>query len=156
MSQRGLAAIQWLVEAGRTASIRGVCWLGSRMRRGRSPVSVTVVIADRRRRRLQRQLRGGVRQLQRTFGEQPLIVLVQERLDGGRRAGRHSVHRFPDGRLATVIRLALTLDQRRQTVDELLAALVDEYVALHDSTSNVAGLEALFADLGTARNGVPG
>jgi len=61
------------------------------------------------------------------------------------------VHQRPDGTPATVIRLALMLDQHRLTVDELLAALVDEYVSLHEPTPNAAGLEALFTELGAAR-----
>jgi hypothetical protein len=65
------------------------------------------------------------------------------------------VHQRPDGTPATVIRLALTLGEHRLTVDELLAALVDEYVSLHEPTPNAAGLEALFTELGAARNGVP-
>jgi len=109
----------------------------------------------RQRHRLQRRLQGGVRQLQRTFGPQPLTVVVQERLDGGRRAGCHRVYQRPDGTPTTLIRLALTLGEHRLTVDELLAALVDECVAMQDPPPSTGGFEALFADLGAARNGVP-
>ena len=142
--------------AGGAVIGRAVCRVWRRLLPRTQPVSVIVVIADQRRgRHLQRRLSVGVRQLQHMFGQPPLTIVVQERLDGGQRAGCHMVHQRPDGTPATVIRLALTLGEHRLTVDEVLAALVDEYVALHESTPNAAGLEALFTELGAARNGVP-
>jgi len=119
-------------------------------------VAIIVVIADQRRgRHLQRRLSVGVRQLQHMFGQPPLTIVVQERLDGGRRAGCHRVYQRPDGTPTTLIRLALTLGEHPLTVDEVLAALVDECVALQDPPPPTGGFEALFADLGAARNGVP-
>ena len=155
MSQRYVVALQRLLRVGKAAG----AWFANRaksgMRRSRSPAAVTVVIADRRRRRqLQRRLCAGVRQLQRAFGEQPLIVVAQERLASGQRAGCHLTHRWSDGTPVAVIRLALTLEQHRLTVDELLASLVDQYVAVHTPEVSAPGLEALFADLGAARDGV--
>ncbi len=156
MSQRYPSGLHRLVAVGQAVGGRVACRVWRRLVPQAMPVSIIVVIADRRQRhRLQRRLQGGVRQLQRTFGPQPLTVVVQERLDGGQRAGCHMVHQRPDGTPATVIRLALTLGEHRLTVDELLAALVDEYVSLHEPTPNAAGLEALFTELGAARNGVP-
>jgi hypothetical protein len=135
---------------------RAVCRVWRRLVPRTIPVTIIVVIADQRRgRRLQRRLSVGVRQLQHGFGQQPLTIVVQERLDGGRRAGCHRVYQRPDGTPTTLIRLALTLGERRLTVDEMLALLADECVSLQDPPSPTGGFEALFADLGAARNGVP-
>lgn len=142
--------------AGAAAVGRAVSRLWRRLLPRTQPIPIIVVIADRRRgRHLQRRLSVGVRQLQHTFGPQPLTIVVQERLDGGRRAGCHQQYQRPDGTPTTLIRLALTPGEHRLTVDELLAALVDEYAALQDPPPPTGGFEALFADLGAARDGVP-
>ncbi|GEM_PF-6023660 len=155
MPQHGLPAIKRLA-AIRAAGVRLVRGIWRRWRHQQAMVCVTVVIASRRRRwRVRRHLRAGARQLQCAFGELPLIVVAQERLDGGRRSRCHTSYLRADGTPAAVIRLALTLDQQRLTIDELLAALVDEYVALPGPAPTAAGLEELFADLGAARDGVP-
>lgn len=155
MSRLGVLALTRLLRVGKATGVWFVGRVRSGIRRARSPVSVVVVIADRRhRRQLRRRLHAGVRQLQGAFGEQPLIVVAQERLVGGQSAGSHLTYRWPDGTTGVVIRLALTLEQHRLTVDELLASLVDEYVAVHAPGASAAGLGALFADLGAARDGV--
>ncbi len=116
-------------------------------------VSISVMLSDRwHRRRLERCLHVGVRQIQRTFGAEPLAIIVQERLDGGRPTRRRSCHRG-SGDTVHTIQLALVHDQHRVTVDELLAALVDEVVALHTVAPTVAELDALLTNVGTTPRG---
>jgi len=117
-------------------------------------VSISVVLSDRwHRRRLERCLHVGVRQLQRTFGAEPLALIVQERLDSGRPTRRRSCHRIAGDTVHT-IQLALVHDQQRVTVDELLAALVDEMVALHTVAPTVAELDALLTNVGITPRGI--
>jgi hypothetical protein len=157
LTQLRSPALLCRLAAGTAAAGRAVSRVWRRLLPQTRPVPIIVVIADRRRgRRLRRRLAVGVRQLQLTFGQLPLTIVVQERLDGGRRVGCHRVCQRPDGTPTTLIRLALTLGEHHLTVDELLAALVDECVALQDPLPHATGFEALFADLGAARNGVPG
>ncbi len=116
-------------------------------------VSISVVLSDRwHRRRLERCLHSGVQQLQRTFGAEPLALIIQERLDGGRPIRRRSCHRG-SGDTVHTIQLALVHDQHRVTVDELLAALVDEVVALHTVAPTVAELDALLTNVGITPRG---
>lgn len=156
MTQLRSPALLCRLAAGRAVVSRAVYRVWRRLVPQTMPVTIIVLIADQRRgRRLQRRLSLGVRQLQHGFGQPPLTIVVQERLDGGRRSGCHRMYQRPDGTPTTLIRLALRLGEHRLTVDELLAALVDECVALHDPPPLTGGFEALFADLGAARHGVP-
>jgi hypothetical protein len=103
--------------------------------RGRPATPIEVLVVDRARRRtVERQLRAGLRRLERLLpagSPQRLVVVVQQTIEEDRPvAGCVQVARQPNGTGCAVVRLALQVDGRRLTPDELLAALCDRWLAL--------------------------
>ncbi len=106
------------------------------------PVPVEVLVADRTRRRLvERELRGGLHRLQRAL-DAPLptglAIVVQQVIATDRQlAGCYQVGQRSDGSCFALVRLALQVNGRRLTTDELLAALAEQYIGLvgRDSAS---------------------
>jgi len=125
-----------------------------------SPIPVVVLVGNQQvQGSLRRPLSRGVRRLSQLLGgDLPAdLIVVQEVLDGGTVRGCCCTLPRPDGSCATVIRLALRVDQRRLTTDELLAALADQCLVMLTGASrpealrllpasppNLNGLEALF------------
>jgi hypothetical protein len=119
---------------GALASVRSAlarAWLVLH-RRPATPIEVLVV--DRTRRRgLERQLGVGLRRLERLLPPPTpgrLAVVVQQSIAGDPApTGCVQVAELPDGTRRTVLRVALVVDGRRLTPDELLAALCDQWLA---------------------------
>lgn len=137
----------------RTRSAWGAAWLaavGARIasivRRARQalcswrhPVPVEVLLTDRgRRRALEGELRAGLRQLRRALGTPlpaNLAVVVQQVIRTDRQlAGCYQVGQREDGARFALIRLAVQVNGRRLSTDELLAALAEQCIGLmiHD------------------------
>jgi hypothetical protein len=98
-------------------------------------VPVEVLIADRTRRRmLERELRRGLRRLQRALGAPlpaGLAIVVQQVIATNRQlAGCYQLGQRPDGSRFALVRLALQVNGRRLTTEELLAALAEQYIGL--------------------------
>jgi hypothetical protein len=96
---------------------------------------VEIVIVDAARRAtLKRELRWGLRQLQGLLGE-PLpadvAVLVQHVIPGQAQvAGCYQIGTRADGARFALIRLALQVNGKRLSSDELLAALAEQCIGL--------------------------
>jgi len=109
-------------------------------------IPVEVLVGNRQQQRaLRRSLVHGVRRLRVLLGgDLPAdLVVVQEVLDAGKARGCHCTVRRPDGSSATVIRLALHVEGRRVTTDELLAALADQCLVLLARTPHPGALRLL-------------
>jgi len=101
-------------------------------------IPVEILVADgRRRRRLKREVRTGLRQLRRVLGssfpahvtivvQQAVCPAAAERL----LAGCAHVGTRPDGTRFAHVRLALQVDGHELTVDEVLAALAEQCIGL--------------------------
>ena len=110
------------------------------LRRWRRPIPVEILVADRaRHRRLQRDLRLGLRRLERALGGSfptDVAVVVQQVICTDRQlAGCYQLGHRPGSGGFALIRLALQVDGRRIETDELLAALAEQCIglALHGS-----------------------
>lgn len=104
-----------------------------RYRKRRCPVEV--LIAGRmRRRRLERALRHGLRRLEHALGEASsteIAVIVQQVITTDRQlAGCYQTGLRPDGTRLTLIRLALEVDGRQLSIDELLAVLAEACIGV--------------------------
>lgn len=108
-------------------------WRSFRCRRRSVPVEVLVEDAARRL-ALRRTLLTALRQLERTLGGRPptrLAVVVQQFVRTDRElAGCYQVWQTADGSRPALIRLALQVDGRALSTDELLSALGEQYVGL--------------------------
>jgi hypothetical protein len=106
-------------------------------------VPIQVLLVDgRRRRAVERDLAAGLRRIRRALGRplpDGLAVLVQDVLHGGSSAGCHARGADADGRPLALVRLALRIDGRAVTRDELLAALAEQVLALALSGAESAG-----------------
>jgi hypothetical protein len=96
---------------------------------------VEVLVADRTRRRIaERELRRGLHRLQRALGAPlpvELAIVVQQVIVTDRQlAGCYQVGQRPNGSRFALMRLALQVNGRRLTTDELLAALAEQYIGL--------------------------
>ena len=143
------------------------CWLWIILRP--SPIPIEVVSGDRAcRRRWQHVLGNGVRRLQRLTGAPTapaLALLVVDSLPDGQRAALSPLRRRGDGRTIQLVRLALSVPERRLAPDEVLAVLTEQYLAVtvppktRTAPTAVPGADAarqvatMLADLGSARNG---
>lgn len=125
---------RWLaaVRARCAALLRRAWWA---VRRWRRPVPVEILVTDRARRRaLERELRSGMRRLRRALGAplpDELAVVVQQVISAERQlAGCYQTGQRPDGTRFALVRLALQVNGRRLSPDELLAALAEQCIGL--------------------------
>ncbi len=127
-------ALKLIRAAGRLPHLgMQVCRSLRRWHRRRIPVEV--VIADRSRRStLGRELTWGLRRLRRILGDilpSTLAVVAQQVIATDHQlAGCYQVGQRPDGTRFALIRLALQVNGRRLTTDELLAVLAEQCIAL--------------------------
>ena len=96
---------------------------------------IEVVLADKTRRRsLKRELARTVRRLQNVFGEllpSDVIVVVQQAIPGERElAGCCQLAQRPNRHRFALVRLALQVNGKRLSTDEVLAALTEQLVGL--------------------------
>ena len=115
------------------AALLGRAWRA--VRRWRRPVPVEVLVSDRTRRRaLERELRRGLRRLRHVLGAPlpaELAVIVQQVIATERQlAGCSQLGQRPDGTRFALVRLALQVNGRRLSTDELLAALAEQCIGL--------------------------
>ncbi len=125
---RWLAAVRTRCVAFVSRARRTIC-------RWRRRVPVEILIADRAKRRLlERELRYGLRRLQRALGAPlpaELAVVVQQVIATERQlAGCYQFGQRPDGTRFALVRLALQVNGRRASTDELLAALAEQCVGI--------------------------
>ncbi|MCL5108045.1 MAG: hypothetical protein M1401_04120 [Chloroflexi bacterium] len=111
----------------------GNLWRSYRCRRRAVPVEV-LVEDPARRLALRRTLLTALRQLERTMGGRPptrLAVVVQQFINTDHElAGCYQVWQTADGSRSALIRLALQVDGRPLSTDDLLSALGEQYVDL--------------------------
>ncbi len=98
-------------------------------------IPIEVVLADQvRRRALKREVARTVRSLQRILGELlpgDVVVVVQQAIPAEQElAGCCQLAQRPDQRRFALIRLALQVDGRRLSTDEVLATLAEQCVGL--------------------------
>ena len=127
-------------------------WIARHLPRRR--IRVEVVIVDQARRKaLQRQLSVGLRQLQWLFGDQPptdVAVLVQQVIPLDRQmAGCCQVTTRADGRRLALIRLALEVNGRRLSADEVLAALAEQCLGLAQQDAQTTAVVPVDLDPGS-------
>ena len=125
--------VRWLPAAGRR--LRPVLHLIRRAWRRHGRVPVAVVVADRAQRRsLERELRAALSRLERVLGRPwpaDTAIIVQKVVCTDRQlAGCSQIGQRPDGARFVLIRLALQVNGRRLSTDELLAALVEQCVGV--------------------------
>jgi len=109
-------------------------WLWRRLGFRQRRIPVEVLIADRNRRRtLERELHAGINRLQRVLGiplPPHVAVVVQQVIRTDRQlAGCYQVS-SAGGVRCSLIRLALEVNGKRLTIDELLAALAEQCIGL--------------------------
>jgi hypothetical protein len=115
--------------------IRAACLRGKSLLRSRRGIPVEVVVADApRRRAIQREVRRALHQLRRALGSDlppDLVVMVQQTVTTDHPlAGCFQTHQRADGTRAHLVRLALHVEGRRLSTDDVLAALVDACVGI--------------------------
>jgi hypothetical protein len=133
-SKRLVAGRRWLADA-RSRWAAGLRRAWQAICRWRRPVPVEVLIVDRTRRRmLEQELLRGLHRLQRVLGAPlpaGLAIVIQQVIATDRQlAGCYQVGQRPDGNRFALVRLALQVNGRRLTTDELLSALAEQYVGL--------------------------
>lgn len=106
----------------------------------RRPIPVEVLFTDpNQRRTLEREVRRCLRQLHRALGPDfpvGLAVIVQHTvMTDHQLAGCFHIRHRTGGASGALVRLALQIDGRRRTIDEILATLADACVSLADPSS---------------------
>ncbi|HEY8745267.1 MAG TPA: hypothetical protein VIU62_19425 [Chloroflexota bacterium] len=152
--------------------IVGVLLLGmvavaaARMSWRSSPIMMEVLLADWRQRWLVRyRLGAALRRLHRLVPGRgaDVALLVLEWLPEGKRAQRQPVRQRGNSGPSQLITVALTSGERRQTSDELIAAVAEQYMALTVAPRQARAvapapatapdrLRALLTDLGGQEN----
>lgn len=127
--------LTWWLKAARARSITAARCLWQFLRRGRRPIPVEVLIADRgRRRMLQREIRVSLGCLRRALGNMfpaEMSVVAQNVIGTDRPlAGCYHVGKRPDGSPFVLLRLALQRDGCSVTRDQLLAVLAEQCIDL--------------------------
>jgi hypothetical protein len=114
-------------------------WEALRYRDVRIRIEVLVGNATRRR-RLERKLRAGLRQLERVLGQPPpgeITILVQHVITTDRQlAGCSHLAQRPDGVRSVLWRLAIQVNGRQLDTDDVLAVLAEQWIALTSQQSD--------------------
>jgi len=120
-----------------------------------SHVPMEVLLANgTRRREIERELRTGLRQLRRILGDLPLAdirIVVQQVITTDRQLGGccQLGHR-PDGTEYALCRLALQLNGRPLSSDDLLAVLAEQWIVLADQRNDSSVLVPIDIEAGEA------
>jgi len=98
-------------------------------------IPLEVLVADRKRRRkIERELRAGLRQLQRVLGPPSLVeitIVVQQVITMDRQlAGCYQLRQRPDGSQSALLRVALEVNHTRLSSDDLLAVVAEQWIAI--------------------------
>ena len=87
-----------------------------------------------RRRKIERELRAGLRQLQHVLGPPSRVgiaVVVQQVITMDRQlAGCYQLRQRPDGSRSALLRVALEVNHTRLSSDDLLAVLAEQWIAI--------------------------
>ena len=98
-------------------------------------VALEVLVANgKRRRKIERELRAGLRQLQRVLGPPSLVeiaIVVQQVITMDRQlAGCYQLGQRPDGSQSALLRVALEVNHTRLSSDDLLAVVAEQWIAI--------------------------
>ncbi len=108
-------------------------WEAIRYRHNQVPLEVLLTNGSRRR-KIERELRTGLRQLQRVLSPPSLVeiaVVVQHVITMDRQfAGCYQLGQRPDGSQFALLRVALEVNHRRLSSDELLAVVAEQWIAI--------------------------
>ncbi len=124
----------WLMTAA--SHVTGAARFGWEALRYRDDqVSIEVLVTNGgRRRKIERELRAGLRQLQHVLGLPSLVetaVVVQQVITmDGQLAGCYQLRQRPDGSQSALLRVALEVNHRRLSSDELLAVVAEQWIAI--------------------------
>jgi len=124
----------WLMTAAShaTGSVR-YGWEARRYRDDRVPLEVLLTNGSRRR-KIERELRAGLRQLQHVLGRPSLVeiaIVVQQVITMDRQlAGCYQLRQRPDGSQSALLRVALEVNHTRLSSDELLAVVAEQWIAI--------------------------
>ena len=138
----------WLMTAvsHATGSVR-YGWEARRYRDDQVPIEVLLTNGSRRR-KIERELRAGLRQLQHLLGPPSLVeiaVVVQHVITmDGQLAGCYQLRRRLDGSQSALLRVALEVNHRRLSSDDLLAVVAEQWIAianLQDGPSLLVSIE---------------
>ncbi len=127
ISARLMTAVIQAIDAVR------IGWEAICYRRDRVPLEV--LVADgKRRRKIERELRAGLRQLQHVLGPPSLVdiaVVVQQVITMDRQlAGCYQLGHRPDGSQSALPRVALEVNHTRLSSDDLLAVVAEQWIAI--------------------------
>lgn len=133
------------------------CGEALRYRDDRVSIEVLVTIGSRRR-KIERELRAGLRQLQHILGPPPLsdiAVVVQQIIVLDRQlAGCYQLSRHPDGSQSALLRVALEVNHTRLSDDDLLAVVAEQWIAvtnLQSGPSILVPVDCEFRQAGSER-----
>jgi len=108
-------------------------WEAIRYRHNQVPLEVLVASGSRRR-KIERELRAGVRQLQHILGPPSLVeiaIVAQQVITMDRQlAGCYRLGQRPDGSQSALLRVALEVNHRRLSSDDLLAVVAEQWIAI--------------------------
>ena len=110
-----------------------------------APAPIQVLVKDRSKRRtIERDVRTGLRRLRRALGEAfpcDAVVVVQQVICTDRQlAGCYQLARQADGVGFALIRLALQVDGRQLSMDEVLSVLAEQCIGLAVQQAGGVGL----------------
>jgi hypothetical protein len=133
--RRAFLGLQFLVEAALHLIGRMLSVLWAAAHGQPDCILIEVLLAERARRRaVKRHVRAALRRLRRVLGAQfpsDAAVIVQQVVVTERQlAGCYQISHEHDGTRIALIRLALEVDGRPLTTDELLAVLAEQCIAL--------------------------
>ena len=133
--RQALLGLQFLVQAAWRLVRRLLSGLSASSCGQSNLIAVEVLLADRARRRaVERHVRATLCRLRRVLGSQfpsEAAVIVQQVVVTERQlAGCYQISHEHDGTRIALIRLALEVDGRPLTTDELLAVLAEQCIAL--------------------------
>ncbi len=124
----------WLMTAA--SHVTGAVRFGWEVLRSRDDrIPVEVLVADgKRRRKIERELRASICQLQRVLGPPSLgefAIVVQQVITIDRQlAGCYQLRQRPDGSRSALLRVALEVNHTRLSSDDLLAVVAEQWIAI--------------------------
>ncbi|PZS09574.1 MAG: hypothetical protein DLM70_01405 [Chloroflexi bacterium] len=129
----------WVITAASHVTDAALFGRGAiRYRHDRVPIAVLVTNGSRRR-KIERKLRAGLRQLRHLLGPPPLgdiAVVVQQVIMLDRQfAGCYQLRQRPDGSQSALLRVALEVNHTRLSSDDLLAVIAEQWIAIANQQS---------------------
>ena len=126
-------AVRVITGAGHVINAVRYGWEARRYRDNQVSLEVLVTNGGRRR-KIERELRAGLRQLQHVLGPPSLVeiaIVVQQVITMDRQlAGCYQLGQRPDGSQSALLRVALEVNHRRLSSDDLLAVVAEQWIAI--------------------------